>query len=224
MLLFCCLWLAAYVPFFCWWEPWNIEFWLTCLPPLFFLAAVCLDDLASLARAWRWAPVWKLSARGLAAFLACLIFLSNFSGKAAFDAQEENNRFHNMLASVEQVLRPQDLIVVLGNNAVPMYFEYFQPGRRYLSIHNTLKRHREEPSLAFKEIENRLQVELKRRRVYVLNEVMRKESQEQDYLERNFDIEEGEVARFASRFRIKPIKGNTGQVYFYRLAAVGREP
>ncbi len=207
VLLFCALWLAAYVPFFYWWEPWNVEFWLSCLPPLFILMALSLSDLALLVRPRPWNLAWK---GGLVALLACcvgLLFLSNLRGKVAFDGQAANNRYYNMLRAVDRAVRPRDLLVVLGDNGVPMYLTYFQPKRRVLSFDREFKRFPDRPERAFPEVEKRLKLELKRHdRVFLLNEVVNRDRKDEAYFSRNFGLPPTAVRGFVEGLKLKPVK------------------
>src|SRR5262249_15176008 len=42
------LWLLAFVPFFIWWEPWNIEFWVSSTAPCWILMAVVVSNLSNI--------------------------------------------------------------------------------------------------------------------------------------------------------------------------------
>ncbi|HET9870067.1 MAG TPA: glycosyltransferase family 39 protein, partial [bacterium] len=74
-------WLMAFVPFFVWWEPWNIEFWVSSTVPCWILMGTVVSDLSLKFTN----PVLRFANRLLFLFLwGCLIgllFLYNFEGR-----------------------------------------------------------------------------------------------------------------------------------------------
>jgi len=71
-------WLLAFIPFFIWWEPWNIEFWVSSTVPCWILMGVITSDIS---RKWK-NPILHYANRGLVvslwAGLICLLFIYNF--------------------------------------------------------------------------------------------------------------------------------------------------
>src|SRR5581483_3291292 len=73
-------WLLAFVPFFIWWEPWNIEFWVSSTAPCWVLMSLITSDISNF---WK-NPILRLANRGLILFvwggLVTLLFFNNFQG------------------------------------------------------------------------------------------------------------------------------------------------
>jgi hypothetical protein len=133
------LWLIAYVPFFIWWEPWNIEFWVSSTVPCWILIGVVASDLSNL-----WSqPILYFANRlfflSLWTSLVALLFFYNFHGTIVRSTQ--NAYGHKaLMGALDWKVRRDDLLVLDGINTIPFYIDRYHK-QDYLSLHAFLKKY-----------------------------------------------------------------------------------
>jgi hypothetical protein len=213
-LLFSGAWLAAYVPFFIWWEPWNSEYWLAVLPAVFIvLGHAGARIIECLSPIWLWPLRWAVL--GTCFFAVGAMAMANYQGKVAFDAQRPNNRYYRFLDETQN-MRDEDVLVLLGDNAIPLYLQHYQPLRRQISVYESMKTREESAELALDDLERKIQSELKRHRVYLAKELVDGRPEDHLFLETRFGLEPGMVRRWPSQLDLRPvfIQGKEMQSYW----------
>lgn len=95
----CAAWLVAYVPFFVWWEPANVEFWIA---P--WIAAAVLVSLA----------LEKGGGRLVGPVMVGALFLVNLLGSVLPLADESRDYWRERVAWYEANAGPRDLVVTDG--------------------------------------------------------------------------------------------------------------
>lgn len=204
------LWLAAFVPFFLWWEPWNIEFWVSSTIPFWVLlglmvwqstrldAASGLWSDAALSGARRWLVL------SLAFGSVALLGAYNYQGK--IEKSPETFAHKALLEALKARVRPDDLVVVSGANTVPMYLDRYQK-RKYLNLLQFFRKARREggedwnPAQA---LAGEFQSTWKRhRKVFVLKELWDPQSQWVPQVERISRLDPGALHGFWSSYEAK---------------------
>jgi hypothetical protein len=139
--------LIAFVPFFLWWEPWNIEFWVSSTIPFWVLLGLLLGQSARLdAVSGLWADAALAGARRwlllmLAFGSVALLGFYNYQGK--IQKSPETFAHKTLLAALKAKVRVDDLVVVSGANTVPMYLDRYQK-RKYLNLLQFFRKSRKE--------------------------------------------------------------------------------
>ncbi len=133
------LWLATFVPFFFWWEPGNIQFWVTTIPAVWLLAAVAGRALADLVPAAGAGRVWRAFVPVPYLLVAGSLGWANGTGRVVRDADVRQSSWHVLLETLGAVLKPGDVVVVAGHNAVPVYLGYFST-HEWLSLRTFIGR------------------------------------------------------------------------------------
>lgn len=232
------LWIAAFVPFFVWWEPWNIEFWVSSTVPCWVLMGMVVSDLAN---QWK-NPVLRLANRSviltLWASLMTLLFFCNLHGTVARAAT--NAYGHKaLLGALDWKVRVDDLLVLDGINTIPFYIDRYQK-RRYLSLHAFLKHHQEAAGggSAFKkgkqpeeaspentdpwlDLSGVFQDVWKHhRKVWVLTEAVDDGENWRTRLEQLMNLPDGQLKVFFTQYKLNPVVYK-GKIYFYEVCQPG---
>jgi hypothetical protein len=141
--------------------------------------------------------------------------MANYQGKVAFDAQRPNNRYYRFLDETQN-MRDEDVLVLLGDNAIPLYLQHYQPLRRQISVYESMKTREESAELALDDLERKIQSELKRHRVYLAKELVDGRPEDHLFLETRFGLEPGMVRRWPSQLDLRPvfIQGKEMQSYW----------
>jgi hypothetical protein len=236
VLCVCLLWLLAFVPFFIWWEPWNIEFWVSSTVPCWIMMGVVASDLSR-----RWLnPVLHLANRGLVtglwAGLVVLLFFYNFHGTIAKAAV--NSYGHKaLLGALDWKVRKDDLLVLVGINTIPFYIDRYQK-RQYLSLHAFLKKYKTEEKEEEKEklkkggsapvlparppdpwgdLSGLFRKSWERhRKVWVLAEAVDENDSSRKDLEKLMGLPEGQLITFFNQYSLEPVSYHE-KVYFYQV-------
>lgn len=229
------VWLLAFVPFFIWWEPWNIEFWVSSTVPCWILMGMMTSDLSRRFKN----PILHYSNRymvlGLWASLITLLFFYNFHGtitKVSVNAYGHKA----LLSALDWKVRADDLLVLDGINTIPFYIDRYQK-RRYLSLHAFLKKYSEEPGKKddFKNQRKKIgqatsaladpwndlsglfqKVWKHHRKVWVLTEAVDGDDGWRVRLETLLKLPEGQLRNFFTQYHLDPISYH-GSVYFYEV-------
>ena len=220
------LWLAAFVPFFLWWEPWNIEFWVSSTIPFWVLLGLLLWQITRLdSVSGLWAdPALAAARRWLLLLLAFssvgLMGFYNYQGK--IQKSPETFAHKNLLAALKAKVRVDDLVVVSGANTVPMYLDRYQK-RKYLNVLRFLQKNRHE-GLEGRESwdpSNVLDAQFRsvwkrHRKVFVLRELCDPQSQWTPQVEKINHLTEGFFRELWGCYPMREVsyQGNT---YFYEL-------
>jgi hypothetical protein len=220
------LWLAAFVPFFLWWEPWNIEFWVSSTIPFWVLLGFALWQSTRLdATSGLWAdPVLAVARRVLLLSLAfgavALLGFYNYQGK--MQKSTETFAHKNLLEALRAKVRPDDLVVVSGANTVPMYLDRFQK-RKYLNLMQELRQSRRQTIKDHKVWDPKAVLEgafqpvwKKHRRVFVLRELWDPTSQWWPKVEKYNHLKEGTLRSLWARYPVKEIPYK-GTVFFIEI-------
>jgi hypothetical protein len=231
------LWIVAFVPFFVWWEPWNIEFWVSSTVPCWILLGLVVSDLS---KYWK-NPVLHLANRGTAvgvwAALMTLLYFYNFQGSVAKTMMVNHYDFQELLGALDWKVRTNDLLVLDGINNVHYYIDRFQK-RGYLSLYTFLnskkykgqekeefdKKPKVEPDKAssakadpWADLSDSFQQTWKRhRKVWVLTEAVNNFDGGRQLLEETVGLPEGRLRDFFTQYQLKPISYH-GTVYYYEV-------
>lgn len=226
------LWLLAFVPFFVWWEPWNIEFWVSSTVPCWFLMAVVGSDLSL---QWK-NPVLRFSNRGVAVVawscLVAVLFFYNLQGAGA-RLVVNHYKFQDLLGALDWKVRTDDLLVLDGINNVHYYLDRFQK-RKYLSLYKFLRTYKtigdmetgkaaEKTGKAaaianpWNDLSGTFQKTwLHHRKVWVLTEAVTDFDGGRQLLEETLKLSQGRVRDFFEQYQLQPVAYH-GTVYFYEV-------
>jgi hypothetical protein len=220
------LWLVAFVPFFIWWEPWNIEFWVSSTIPFWILLGLLLWQSTRLdASSGIWADLALSGARRWLLLLLAfgsvgLLGFYNYQGK--IQKSTETFAHKNLLAALKAKVRTDDLVVLSGANTVPMYLDRYQK-RKYLNLLHFLKTASKaktqkhgawDPSPV---LETEFQKVWKHhRKVYVLRELWAEGSQWTPQVEKINHLPEGFLRKVWAQYPAKEVS-YLGNVYFIEL-------
>lgn len=141
------MWLLAFVPFFLWWEPWNIEFWVSSTAPCWILMGIVVSDLSQVLTQ----PILYLANRVLIvttwAGMIVLLFLYNFNGvvqtlanPVSYEKAQSIHGHQELLDILDIKVRPRDLLILTGINTIPFYIDRYKK-RDYLNLHLFLKKY-----------------------------------------------------------------------------------
>ncbi len=229
------LWLTAFVPFFVWWEPWNIEFWVSSTIPCWVLMGLVVSDLSQ----WFGSPIIRWANRSVAlaagSCLLILLFTYNVQGSAVKSRLLNHYDYKGLLGALDWKVRVDDLLVLDGINNVHYYVDRFQK-RKYLSLYNFLRTYKtigdketgktpEKESNAasmpypdpWADLSRSFQQTWKHhRKVWILTEAVDDFDGGRQLLEETLKLPEGRVREFFEQYQLKPIT-YSGRVYFYEV-------
>jgi hypothetical protein len=229
-------WLLAFVPFFIWWEPWNIEFWVSSTVPCWILLGLVASDLSQ-----RWVnPVLHLTNRiaviGAWAGIVVLLFFYNFRGTVA---QPEVNAYGHkaLLSALDWKVRKDDLLVLDGINTIPFYIDRYQK-RPYFNLHLFLKHYKDlekaeaekdkvkKPGVfltpvpapdPWKDLSALFQKFWKHhRKVWVLTEVVDEDNDWRQKLEQLMGLPDRQLITFFQQYKLTEVSYH-GKTYFYEV-------
>lgn len=236
------LWLLAFVPFFIWWEPWNIEFWVSSTVPCWILLGVTVSDISK-----RWKnPILHHSNRAviltLWSGLVLLLFFYNFQ-KTIHRTPPPAHGQSALLGALDWKVRVDDLLILDGVNTIPFYLDRYQK-RDYLNLHAFLKKYKKKekeekerlekekklgkkpikPSVSptptpdpWKDLSDVFQSTWKRKRkVWALNEAVEENDAWREKLERMMKLPEGQLVAFFGQYKLEPVEYQ-GKIYFYEV-------
>jgi len=223
------LWISAFVPFFVWWEPWNIEFWVSSTAPCWILMGVVVSDLS---RQWR-NPVLHFANRSLVLLIwtgiIALLFFYNFQDPGQKKKPTQGPK--PILEAIDWKVNPDDLLILTGINTIPLYIDRYQK-RRYLSLRSFFKKYEpkagaEGPSTVpetkkthadpWKDLMGVLDQTWKHhRKVWVMVEVVDENDPWYGKFERFMRLPMGQLSAFFHQYDLAPVSYN-GNVYYYEL-------
>jgi hypothetical protein len=246
---FALAWLLAFVPFFVWWEPWNIEFWVASTVPCWILLGISAHLCG---RVWRRDfPRFVFAGLALAgcACMSGLLFATNDLQAGPKNAGE-HYEFKTLLSSLSFSLKDADLLVLAGNNNVHYYIDRFQK-RRYLNLDSLLARASRRPAAdtaaaegkdakaalgePWASLDKAVQDAWKQgHKVFVLSELVDNFLDASDQLEYTYNLPKGSVAAFFRHYSLSKVT-LLHRSYFYEVvkpadaqepkdAAVGQVP
>ena len=229
------LWVSAFVPFFVWWEPWNIEFWVSSTVPCWVLIGIVASDLSQL---WK-NHILHFANRGLMicvwTFLIVLLFFHNAEGRGS-KLVANHYDFQQLLGALDWKVRADDVLVLDGINNVHYYLDRFQK-RKYLSLYSFLRTYK---TIGDKEIGKNPKKEKTKgdepepnpwndlsgvfqdawkhhRKVWVLTESVDSIDGGRQLLEETLKLPEGSIREyFLTTYKLKPIAYHK-KVYFYEV-------
>jgi hypothetical protein len=233
------LWLLAFVPFFIWWEPWNIEFWVSSTVPCWILMGVVVSNLSNAFSQ----PVLHFSNRILVmvfwAGVITLMFFYNFSSvvqtmaspiSSTVTPKEPVYAHQDLLEALDIKVRPKDLLILDGINTIPMYIDRYKK-MNYLSLHVFLKKYLQNekntekalatqtpiPADPWGDLTNLMKDKWKHHhRVWVLAEVVDEKDQWRMKLENLMGLPLGQLTEFFNEFELKPVLYHKN-IYFYQV-------
>lgn len=226
------LWLLAFVPFFIWWEPWNIEFWVSSTVPCWILLGLVVSDLSRLFKL----PVLSLANRalivGLWGGIIVLMFFYNFQDVLARNTVKPAMGHQNLLGALDWKVPVDDLLIVNGINTIPFYIDRFQK-RRTFSLYGFFRKYRSHdqdvgktPPDPWKGLDTRLHEEWKQgHKVWVLTEAVDPTDEWRGKLERMLGFQAGSVSTYFGHYNLEKVEYH-GKVYFYevRSPSIGSKP
>ena len=221
-------WVGAFVPFFLWWEPWNIEFWVSSTIPCWLLIGVTASALSQ-----RWTnPVLHVANRGLVILagvgLITLLYLYNFHASVRQTAVLRSPK--PLMEAVDWKVRKDDLLILTGVNTVPFYIDRYQK-RNYLNLHAFLKKYEPKkekvkpakkassaaPPDPWTDLNSLMEKTWKRhRKIWALDEVVNENNEWNMKFEGFSKLPRGIVSRFFQQYPLKPIAYH-GKVYYYEV-------
>lgn len=231
-------WLLAFVPFFIWWEPWNIEFWVSSTVPCWVLMGIVASDLSFRFKN----PVLHFANRflftGLWAALVLLLFFYNFQGSIEKTRSASARGHEALMEALDWKVKVDDLLVLDGINTIPFYLDRYQK-RKYLNLHAFFKKYEEkkEDKNAFegakrkkktpvaevpkpdpwKDLDGLFQNTWRRhRKVWVLAEAVDEDDMWRGRLEQLMKFSEGQLTVFFRQYPLAPVPYH-GKVYFYQV-------
>jgi hypothetical protein len=226
------LWLLAFVPFFIWWEPWNIEFWVSSTVPCFILMGLVASDISQLVKH----PILRFANKGTIlavwAALFSIFFFYNLQGSQAKTTGNHYD-FNGLMAALNWKVQLDDLLVLDGINNVHYYIDRFQK-RPYLNLYYFLlkyKFHDLEPREvnkfngkpyrdcveAWTALDTQFQETWKRhRQVWALTETVSNFDGGRELMEESLRMHIGRVRQFFKQYDLKPVSYQ-GRVYFYEV-------
>ncbi len=224
------LWIAAFVPFFIWWEPWNIEFWVSSTAPCWILMGAVASDISQ-----RWKnPVLHFANRSIViliwAGIMSLLFLYNFQENVKKSALSHGPK--PILEAIDWKLNKDDLLVLTGINTIPLYIDRYQK-RKYLNLHMFFKKYEEKPEKAgepksklkeplvkpdpWKDLAAVFQKVWKHhRKVWVMAEAEDENDPWYGKFERLMKFPGGQLSSFFHQYDLSPVSYK-GNVYFYEM-------
>jgi len=223
-------WLLAFVPFFVWWEPWNIEFWVASTVPCWILMSIVVADISD-----RWKnPILRFANRslvlGLWGSLIVLLFMFNFQNPVKKNAVIHSPK--EILEALDWKARVDDLVILTGINTVPFYIDRYQK-RDYLSLDLFFKKY-EKPEGDKTEIKRKkdlvppkpdpwadlsqifTKVWRRHRKVWVLTEAADENESWNLKFENLLNIPRGQTSSFFHQYQLHPIAYHH-QVFFYEV-------
>jgi hypothetical protein len=142
----CLVWLAVYTPFFFWWDPSNIEFWIAVWVPLSILLALPLARSAGLGPSV-WPPV--------AATVVAALFAVNLLGSVLPQRDAARDYWRTRVAWYEQHAAPADTVLATGY-VWSNYLSYYT-GAAVVNAHEAFLRHGDDRDAAVDELRRRLE-------------------------------------------------------------------
>ncbi len=227
------LWIAAFVPFFIWWEPWNIEFWVSSTIPCWVLMGLLASDLTG-----RWKNgVLRFANRmvttGVWTALIVLLFLYNIQGSSAKSIGNAYN-FKILLGAIESNVGADDLLILDGINNVHYYLDRFQK-RGYLSLYTFLRKytsvqrqeavskpkvkagHAHGKTDPWTDLSDMIKKTWKsHHKVWVLTEAVNDIDGGREQLEGEMGLPKGHLKAFFTQYRLKPVSYQE-KVYCYEV-------
>ena len=231
-------WLLPFVPFFIWWDPDNIEFWVTTTPPCWMLMGVVVSEISN-----RWKnPILHFTTRSMvtllwAGLIGCL-FLYNFNSLFKPRPAPATHDRRPLMSALDWKVRRDDLLVLDGINTIPMYLDRFQK-REYLGLYPFFRQYqiKEKRELeARKNLKNLPTPEMDatpvptpdpwkdlqglferkwkhHRRVWILKEAEDPNDAWRSKLEKMLNMPQGRMTDFFSQYGLEPVTYR-GKVYF----------
>ena len=234
-------WLLPFVPFFIWWDPDNIEFWVTTTPPCWILMGVVVAELSN-----RWEnPILNFTTRGAVtlvwALLIGFLFLYNFNGLLKPRPLASTYDRRPLMSALDWKVRTDDLLVLDGINTIPMYLDRFQK-REYLGLYPFFRRYqimeKKEKELEAKNNHKSASTSeatpaptpdpwkdlqgvfvhkwTHHRKVWVMTEAADENDAWKMKLEKMLNMPQGQISGFFHQYSLNPV-AYKGKVYFYEM-------
>lgn len=131
---FCLSWLLLYGGFFWWWEPWNIEFWISLLP-LWALGWLALGQAFLATNHLNSSAKYALQ---IAPMLLVGAIIAGQYSDLRRNADSDHDYYQQVTLALQPQLAPTDLVLTRGNILdlyLPFYAEH--PPSQVLSLRNT---------------------------------------------------------------------------------------
>jgi hypothetical protein len=233
------LWLLAFVPFFIWWEPWNIEFWVSSTAPCWVLMGVVVSNLSNTFPQ----PILHFSNRilviGFWTGVITLLFFYNFNSVVQTMAapnpvtvveKEPAYAHEDLLEALDIKVRKRDLLILDGINTIPLYIDRYKK-MNYLSLHVFLKKYMTSakniekatatqtpiPTDPWGDLTNLMKDKWHHHhRVWVLAEAVDEKDEWRVKLENLMGLPLGQLTDFFNEFELKPVLYHKN-VYFYQV-------
>ena len=221
------LWIGVFVPFFLWWEPWNIEFLVSSTVPCWILMGVTVSAISQ-----RWTnPVLHFANRGIVILLwtglVALLYLYNFQSSIKKTAVTHSAK--PLLEAIDWKVGAEDLLMLTGINTVPFYIDRYQK-RHYLSLHSFLRKYevkKDKPPAnhsqgrdqdPWEDLSLLLDHTWKRHhKVWVLSEVVNKNDEWNLKFIRLMNLPPDRLSQFLGQYLLKPVPYH-GKTYFYSMS------
>lgn len=148
------VWLLLYVPFFIWWEPGNMEFWLPMLPVFLILAALPLGFIWTAFKPVKW--VLRVVTGLLLIYVIFIYAWYNYTNLILPRSNPENSGYANAMNNLAQVREgPEDLVVIMGWDAMKININYYF-NQDYISILVLASKYKSEPEKIYAVLKERI--------------------------------------------------------------------
>ena len=165
------VWILLYVPFFIWWEPANMEFWLPMLPVILILAALPLGLVWNSYRPVRLAI--RIATGLLLAYVVLVFAWYNYQNLILPKTNPENNGYISAMNNLAEVREgPEDLVVIMGWDALRINLNYYF-SQDYISIYFLSTKYRKDPDGFYDYIYKRISDKIKQKhKVFIAKDVL----------------------------------------------------
>lgn len=220
------VWFIAYLLFFWWWEPWNIEFWIALLPlwSLWILLAwpplrpAPVRNINLVEQTRRVARLIYLSLPYIA---AALLFQAHFAPiKDMGDAG--NDYYRQVTDALAQVVQPDELVVTRGN-VLDLYIPFYAGHPHVLSLRQMEQQHGGDRAVIMDALVSRLDWAILTGQPFLIDQFLLDEAREP--VRNPFGLEPDEIKRLREGYVLEPLAFRGEQPLFYgtpRYDDVGR--
>jgi hypothetical protein len=214
----CLVWLATYTPFFMWWEPENVEFWVYPMPAVLILLSMPAADLMGRWKIKQVKAGWKILAGSAFVVLALVHAAYNYYGTISPWCDVSKSSSLNAVNNLKAI-NPggEGLTVIVGVDALYQNIEYYHLGE-YVSVYNAVQKNKGDQGAVQEFLKGRIDEKLARKKqvfaekeVFSLNHAFFLKLLMPDFDREKF------TQYLKDKYEIVPASSETGILYFYEL-------
>jgi len=209
------VWLLLYLPFFIWWEPGNLEFWLPLLPLSIILFSLPLGIIWNIAGN----KIFKYILRSCLAVLSAavvLVFANYNYYNLILPKTDPGKNFDKMAMEQLSAVRegPEDLVIIMGWDALRVNLNYYF-SQDFISIYWLSTKYKTNSDGFYACISKRISDKIKEKhKVFLHKDVLRAK----DFKDINAGYKALEkdsfISFFKDKFELTPVKEGKDN-YFY---------